>query len=157
MFLHQSFSFKSEFIDEIYLILTRSQDSQLNFVSAINNSDSVPMAISYPKLFTTEYLEAKVKDCQPHGSDFEKANSMFSAGTDYILNESVANNFARFSVQAQSENVEPYGVEIEKKHNLSRDKMSQLSSSCSCPHFQKRKIKYCKHIIYVILCKYVRP
>ena len=82
---------------------------------------------------------------------------MFSAGTDYILNESVANNFARFSVQAQSENVEPYRVEIERKHNLSRDKMSQLSSSCSCPHFQKRKIKFCKHIIYVILCKYVRP
>ena len=115
------------------------------------------MPISYPKLFTTEYLGAKVKACHPHGSEFEKAHNMFSAATDYILNESVANNVATFSVLAQSENVEPYRVEIVKKHNLSRDKMSQLSSSCSCPHFKNRKIKYCKHIIYVMRCKYVRP
>ena len=122
------------------------------------------MPISYPKLFTTEYLEAKVKACQPHGSDFEKAHKMFSAATDYLLNESVANNVesvannvATFSVLAQSENVEAYRVEIVKKHNMSRDKMSQLSSSCSCPHFKNRKIKFCKHIIYVMRCKYVRP
>ena len=68
------------------------------------------MPISYPKLFTTEYLEAKVKACQPHGSDFEKAHTMFSAATDYILYESVANNVATFSVLPQSENVEPYRV-----------------------------------------------
>ena len=53
---------------------------------------------------------AKVKACHPHGSEFEKAHNMFSAATDYILNESVANNVATFSVLAQSENVEPYRV-----------------------------------------------
>ena len=114
------------------------------------------MPISYPKLFTTEYLEAKVKACQPNGSDCEKAHKMCSAATDYILNESVANNVATFAVLAQSENVEPYRVEIVRKHNLSRDKMSQLSSSCSCPHFKNRQIKFCKHIIYVMKRKYVR-
>ena len=116
------------------------------------------MPISYPKLFSSaEHLQNRVKEFQPHGSDFEKASTMLLQGKTLILNENVANNVATFSIQCQSENPMPYSVKIKKKHNLSRKhNPSQFSFACNCPHYEKRKITFCKHIIYVLRCYYVR-
>ena len=115
------------------------------------------MAISYPKLFVSaDHLQARVKEFQPNGTDFEKSNTMLLKGKTLILNENVANNVATFSIQCQSTNLVPYSVKIKKKHNLSRDKLCQFSFSCTCPHYEKRKITFCKHIIYVLRCYYVR-
>ena len=117
----------------------------------------MPVPISYPKLFnSTEYLQSKVKERQPNGNDFEKAEKMFMEGKNHILHENVAKNIATFSIKPQSDNPKPYSVMIKRRLNLSRDKLSQFSFSCDCPHFKKRSIDFCKHIIYVIRCHYVR-
>ena len=109
-------------------------------------------------MFTHEYLEAKVKESQPHGNDFAKARRMYLLGSAFIIERSVANSVSTFNVESQRDSsIPPYKVKIEKVSKLSRDKLAQFDFSCTCPHFVHHKeVKLCKHIIYVLMCYYLR-
>ena len=109
-------------------------------------------------MFTHEYLEAKVKESQPHGNDFAKARRMHLLGSAFIIEKSVANSVSTFNVESQRDSsIPPYKVKIEKVSKLSRDKLAQFDFSCTCPHFiHHKEVKLCKHIIYVLMCYYLR-
>ena len=125
--------------------------------SAVPTSQSFPSNSSYPKVFTSEYIDAKVKEVQPYGSEVKKANLMCLVGTGYILEEKLSNGVATFSVESQTDaDAEPHHVKISRKSKLSRDLFGQFNLSCSCLHFARPEIRLCKHLIYILKSYYVR-
>ena len=116
---------------------------------------SVPVIRNH-KAFTSAYLEAKVRELQPYGSDYLKASKMFESGQAHILSKTLGKFHSTFSVESQSDASRQLKVEISKKSGLSRDIMSQLHFSCSCDHFKRPSVKMCKHLIYCLLCFFVR-
>ena len=132
----------------------RSHAAEMN--NKKTNSDSVPKGVSlYPKVFNKDYLDSKVKEVQPYGSEVQKADRMYLLGTGYILKDSFSNGVGDFSVESQTDaDVPSHHVKIVRKSKLHRDTISQFKFDCSCKHFARPEIKLCKHIIYVLKCYY---
>ena len=108
------------------------------------------------KAFTSAYLEAKVRELQPYGSDYLKGSKMLESGQSLILSKTLGKFHSTFRVESQSDASRELNVEISRKSGLSRDIMSQLHFSCSCIHFKRPSVKLCKHVIYCLLCFFVR-
>ena len=55
-------------------------------------------SVSNYKSFTSDYLEAKVRELQPHGSDYLKASKMFDVGRSMILCKMLGKSHSVFKV-----------------------------------------------------------
>lgn len=106
--------------------------------------------------FTTSYLERKVNELQPNGGDFKKAANMYLLGESFIVSKTIRKHHNEFKIESQKDSKTKYDVSIVKRTSLARDIMSQYHCKCSCPHYQKAHVTICKHIIYCLLCFYVR-
>ena len=53
----------------------------------------VPYQLRYPKVFSQEYLEAKVKELEPSGNDYVKAKRMYLLDLAFIIEKSVRQSF----------------------------------------------------------------
>ena len=106
--------------------------------------------------FSSSYLERKVNELQPNGGDFKKAANMYLLGESFIVSKTIRKHHNEFKIESQKDSKTKYDVSIVKRTSLARDIMSQYHCKCSCPHYQKAHVTICKHIIYCLLCFYVR-
>ena len=89
-------------------------------------------------------------------SHYLKASKMIDVGRSMILSKMLGKSHSVFKVESQSDSSKHVLVKIVHKSGLSRDIMSQFQVSCSCIHFQRSDVKFCKHVIYCLRCFYVR-